>query len=222
MPMTLGAQSLMRMKVDMLKPSLLIFLVALTACNRAGRPDVSAYPTETEGLSRLCSNPALLGERLDDISEGACGIENPVAVRYVAGVRLSTPATLNCRTANILADWVADEAQDAVKKLRSPIAEMTIFASYACRSRNNQAGARLSEHALGNAIDIGMVTLENGVVLSVEEDWNRLNKEGIAIGNLHRTACGPFGTVLGPDSDRFHYNHFHFDTAAYRSGSYCR
>jgi hypothetical protein len=206
----------------MLKPSLFVLLITLTACTRAGQHDLSAYPAETEQLARLCNNPALLGERLDDISQGACGIDNPVAVRYVAGVRLSTPATLNCRTAETLADWVANDAQNAVKKLRSPIAEMTVFASYACRTRNSQPGARMSEHALGNAIDIGIFTLENGVELSVEEDWNLLNKEGIAVGNLHRTACGPFGTVLGPNSDRFHYNHFHLDTAAYRSGSYCR
>jgi len=204
---------------------LFLILVALASCGRSGRPDVSAYTfsrTETGTLTRLCNNPALLGEPTHDISEGACGMDNPVAVRYVAGVRLSTPATLNCRTANTLADWVEHDAQDAVRKLRSPIAEMTIFASYACRSRNNQRGARLSEHALGNAIDIGAFTLENGTELSVEEDWGKVGKEGTAIGNLHRAACGPFGTVLGPNSDRYHYNHFHFDTAEYRSGTYCR
>jgi hypothetical protein len=39
---------------------------------------------------------------------------------------------------------------------------------------------------------------------------------------MHRGACGPFGTVLGPEADRYHQDHFHFDTARYRSGSYCR
>ena len=43
-----------------------------------------------------------------------------------------------------------------------------------------------------------------------------------AMRKMHRTACGPFGTVLGPDSDRFHRDHFHFDTAKYRSGPFCR
>lgn len=204
----------------MLKPAL-ISLIFLAGCGRTGAPDLSAYPSE-EGLSRLCNNPAILGQPAAQISEGACGIDNPVSVRYVSGVRLSTPATLNCNTANTLADWVENDAQNAVKKLRSPITELTVFASYACRSRNSQRGARMSEHALGNAIDIGMFTLANGVELSVEEDWGSAGKEGNAIRALHESACGPFGTVLGPDSDRFHYNHFHFDTAAYRSGSYCR
>lgn len=201
--------------------SLIIAMVLLAACSRSGQPDLSAYPAE-EGLSRLCNNPALLGTVVDDVSEGACGIANPVAVRYVAGVRLSTPAKLNCRTANTLANWVENDAQDAVKKLRSRISEMTVFASYACRSRNSQPGARMSEHALGNAIDIGAFTLENGVVLSVEDDWSGSGKKTQAIRAIYQSACGPFGTVLGPESDRFHYNHFHLDTAAYRSGSYCR
>ncbi|NOR63636.1 MAG: extensin family protein [Rhodobacteraceae bacterium] len=199
----------------------LLALIFLAACGRTGAPDLSAYPNE-EGLTRLCNNPAILGTPVSDISEGGCGIDNPVAVRYVAGVRLSTPATLNCRTANTLADWVENDAQDAVKKLRSQITEMTVFASYACRTRNNQRGARMSEHSLGNAIDIGAFTLANGVELSVEDDWGKSGKEGVATRALHESACGPLGTVLGPNSDRFHYNHFHFDTAAYRSGSYCR
>jgi len=194
----------------------------LAACSRSGQPDLSAYTPIEENLTRLCNNPAILGEPAETISSGACGIGAPVSVRYISGVRLSTPATLNCRTANTLANWVASDAQDAVKKLRSRITEITVFTSYACRSRNSQRGARLSEHALGNAIDIGAFTLENGVKLNVEEDWNSAGREGAAIRNLHRSACGPFGTVLGPDSDRYHYNHFHFDTAEYRSGSYCR
>lgn len=204
-----------------MRVALILATMVLAACTRSGQPDLSAYSPEP-GLTRLCNNPALLGQVLDDVSEGTCGIDNPVAVRYVAGVRLSTPATLNCRTANTLADWVENDAQNAVKKLRSRISEMTVFTSYACRSRNSQPGARMSEHALGNAIDIGVFTLANGVDLSVENDWRDNGKKGQAIRALHGSACGPFGTVLGPNSDRFHYNHFHLDTAAYRSGSYCR
>ena len=41
--------------------------------------------------------------------------------------------------------------------------------------------------------------------------------------NLHRAACGPFGTVLGPNANAAHRDHYHFDTARYRSGTaYCR
>ncbi len=205
----------------MLKSALLLTFT-LAACTRAGAPDISSYAAEHDGLSRLCNNPALLGEVLDDISNGQCGIDNPVAVHVVAGVELSTPATLNCRTANSLANWVENDAQDAVKNLRSRITGMRVLASYACRTRNSQSGARLSEHALGNAIDFGSFTLANGTVLSIEDDWRRRNKEGTAIRALVDSACGPFGTVLGPDADRFHQDNLHLDTAEYRGGAYCR
>ncbi len=205
-------------------PLAISLCLALAACGRGGANVIPEYlPTSASAnLVQLCGNPDLLGEELGNINgQGACGIPNAVSIEYVSGVRLSQPATLNCRTANTLAEWVDGDAQASVRKLRSRITGMTVFASYACRSRNNQSGARLSEHALGNAIDIGAFTLANGEILDVESDWGK-GKNGAALARLHETACGPFGTVLGPLADRFHYNHFHLDTASYRSGAYCK
>jgi len=202
-------------------PCLLIFLAA---CGRGGVSVIPEYNdlAGTAGLVQLCSNPDLLGQEIGDIDgQGACGIPNAVSVEFVSGARLSQPALLNCRTANTLANWVKDDAQAAMRQLRSRITGMTVLASYACRSRNSQSGARLSEHALGNAIDIAAFSLANGDVLSVENDWGN-GSRGRVMERLHESACGPFGTVLGPRSDAFHYNHFHLDTASYRSGSYCK
>lgn len=49
----------------------------------------------------------------------------------------------------------------------------------------------------------------------------RSANQGPILRRMYKGACGIFGTTLGPDSDRFHQDHFHFDTAQYRSGSYC-
>ncbi len=204
----------------MLKP-VVLFALVLSACTRGGAPDMSAYRAEG-ATTRLCNNPALIGERLDDIVQGQCRITNPVAVHAIGNVQLLTPATLNCNTANTLADWVQNDAQNAVSRLRTRITGIKVLASYACRTRNNQPGARLSEHALGNAIDIAGFTLANGGEVSVQYDWRAGGKKGAVVRQLFATACNRFGTVLGPDADRFHYNHFHVDTAEYRSGSYCR
>jgi hypothetical protein len=57
--------------------------------------------------------------------------------------------------------------------------------------------------------------------LTVLDDWNS-GREGRILREAHSSACGTFGTVLGPNSDRFHRDHFHFDVASYRSGAYCR
>jgi len=92
---------------------------------------------------------------------------------------------------------------------------------YACRSRNNKAGAKLSEHSKERAIDIGGFRLKNGQRFSVLKDWSGSKWSG-ELRKLHKSACGPFGTVLGPAANKYHRDHFHFDTARYRSGSYCR
>jgi hypothetical protein len=95
------------------------------------------------------------------------------------------------------------------------------MASYACRGRNNNPSARLSEHSFGNAVDIGAVTLADGRQISVLRDWGR-SGDGAKLRAMHASACGIFGTVLGPNSNAAHRDHFHFDIARYRSSSYCR
>ena len=37
-----------------------------------------------------------------------------------------------------------------------------------------------------------------------------------------RAACGPFTTVLGPEANRAHRNHFHVDLAQRKSGAFCQ
>jgi len=194
----------------------LLMIAVLTAC--IGR---SSY-SPTAGLARLCNDARIYGAQVGEVDgNGACGIGRAVTISEIAGVQLNPSATLNCRSARTLADWIENDAKRALRGTGGRLESMRVFASYACRSRNSQPGARMSEHALGNAIDIGEFVLNNGTVLNVERDWGNGNA-GAALERLHASACGPFGTVLGPLSDRFHYNHIHFDTADNRSSSYCR
>jgi hypothetical protein len=39
---------------------------------------------------------------------------------------------------------------------------------------------------------------------------------------LHKGACGVFGTVLGPEANEAHRDHFHFDLAYRRTSSFCQ
>ncbi|MGR3527092.1 MAG: extensin family protein [Paracoccaceae bacterium] len=79
----------------------------------------------------------------------------------------------------------------------------------------------MSEHGRGKAIDVSGYTLRDGTQITVLRDWGA-GRNGRALREMHRAACGPFGTVLGPQADRFHLDHFHFDTARHRGGPYCR
>ncbi len=171
----------------------------------------------------VCGDRGIRGQAISRIRGriSACGIANPVKITSVDGVALSTPATLDCTTAKALKQWVRTGAKPAVGRMGGGIKSLRVVAHYACRTRNNQAGAKISEHAKGRAIDIAAINLNNGTSLTVLSDW-RTNRKGAVLKRMHKAACGPFGTVLGPNANRHHLDHFHFDTARYRSGTYCR
>jgi hypothetical protein len=98
---------------------------------------------------------------------------------------------------------------------------LRVAAHYACRTRNNRPGARISEHGRGRAIDISGFTLESGETISVLHGWQK-RKTRRKLKKIWRAACGPFSTVLGPEADRYHRDHFHLDVARHRNGAYCR
>ncbi len=185
--------------------------------------NISASVAQPGQRGALCGQAGLVGERLDPIAgrSRGCGIAEPVRLRAVDGITLSTPATVNCETARALQNWVQRSVVPTVGQHGGGVRSLRVVASYACRTQNNQPGARISEHGRGNAIDIAGIGLADGSELTVLTDWRR-RREGRILQQLHAGACGPFGTVLGPNSDRFHRDHFHFDVARHRSGPFCR
>lgn len=171
----------------------------------------------------ICGVEAIQGKAVASIQGriSGCGVQNPVRVTSVSGVKLSTPATLDCRTAQTLNTWVRDGMKPAVGGFRGGVRELHVVAHYACRTRNNQAGAKISEHGKGRAIDIAGFMMRDGSQITLLQNWGK-GRAGRVLQAMQASACGPFGTVLGPNANRFHKDHFHFDTARYRSGSYCR
>jgi len=107
----------------------------------------------------VCGDPAIKGEALAPITSKVmgCGIANPVKVTSVAGVRLSQPATLDCDTARALKTWVERGLLPAYG--RAKVVEMQVAGHYVCRTRNHKAGAKVSEHGKGRAIDIAGFTV---------------------------------------------------------------
>ena len=168
----------------------------------------------------VCGDRRIRGETVPPIPAKVkgCGIADPVRVTEVDGVRLSPAATIDCTTAKALTSWVSGALKPAVGK--RGVSQLNIAASYACRSRNNIKGARVSEHGRGRAIDIAAVVLGNGQVIDVLRNYRGTSGKFLRV--AHKAACGIFGTTLGPGSDGYHENHLHFDTASYRSGPYCR
>lgn len=171
----------------------------------------------------ICGSVDIQGEVIGRVTSptNGCGIADAVRVRSVSGISLGPSAIMDCGTAQKLDLWVEKSAIPRLRKIGGGLKALRVIGHYSCRTRNNRAGARISEHGKGRAIDIAGFRLRDGTSVTVLKDWNS-GRSGKALKQMHREACGPFGTVLGPNSDRFHQDHFHFDTARHGNGPYCR
>ena len=171
----------------------------------------------------MCGDPAIQGVSVGRVSGKlrGCGLDDAVKISAISGVALSQHSVMDCRTARILKSWINGGMKPAVGKTGGGVVQLRVAAHYACRTRNSRKGAKISEHGKGRAIDISAFTLSNGKEISVLRHWGS-GKNGRILKKMHRSACGTFGTVLGPNSDRHHRDHFHFDTARHRGGAYCR
>ena len=185
-------------------------------------PQLAMAKRQQKRKGAVCDDLEIQGEEAGNIPGrlAICGIYQAVRVTSVAGVKLSTPSLMNCETAQALRIWTEESVIPTFRK-RGPVVEMNVAAHYACRTRNNQPGARISEHGKGRAIDISGFVMKDGEVITLRQGWQKKDTRAM-LERVHKGACGPFGTVLGPRADRYHQDHFHFDTARYRSGPYCR
>lgn len=163
----------------------------------------------------VCGDPSIRGETLAPITSRiqGCGVDNPVRITSVAGVRLSQAATVDCDTARALKTWVERGVEPAFGK--GQVVQLQVAGHYVCRPRNHRAGAKVSEHGKGRAIDISGFTFSNGKTQPVLRNFDRKMRKA------HKAACGIFTTTLGPGSDGMHEDHLHFDTAQ-RGSTYCR
>jgi hypothetical protein len=145
-----------------------------------------------------------------------CGAEQPFEMTAADGgrVRLQPAALLRCPMIPQVDRWVATVIEPAARKTYGvSVAEITIAASYACRPMNNVAGGNLSEHGHANALDVSGFTLTDGTRITVKRGWHGDWRERAFLREVHDGACAEFTTVLSPDYDSNHHDHFHVDLA---------
>ena len=138
------------------------------------------------------------------------------AVMLAGGARIELkPApVLRCPFAESLAGWLRDEAAPRADKLGSALHAVETYDDFECRGRNRVAGAKLSEHGKGNAVDLRSFVLADGRVLSLTDVTVAKDFRD----ELRDSACHRFTTVLGPGSDSRHESHIHLDLIARRRG----
>jgi hypothetical protein len=186
------------------------------------RKQKRANRTVVSRKGSVCGIPSIKGVNAPRINgPGGCGITRPVKITQVAGVSLTREVTLNCTAAKQLDSWVAKSVKPIIGRQGGGLDAVQVIGGYSCRTRNSKRGAKLSEHAKGNAIDIAGFKLRDGTIYSVKRNW-RGGRGKSALRKIHKSACGPFGTVLGPNANKYHQSHLHVDIVRYRNGTYCR
>lgn len=184
-----------------------------------GRPE--PRPAGLARAGAVCGDPRLVGTELPAIAgDGVCGIDAPVALARAAGVALDPPATVACPTARALADWLGQGPLASFARQGAALEQLVVVDAYSCRNRNRQEAGKLSQHALGRAIDVSGFGLRDGRTVTVLDGWTS-PEWGPPLRRIHAAGCGRFGTVLGPEANALHADHLHLDVEERRSGAYC-
>jgi hypothetical protein len=195
-------------------------LLVLSGCGlfqRAERPAWRAQAEKACFAQGRIKPSAALRELAAIDGPGICGLERPLRVTALkdGALPLDKAIVTDCPMVAALEDWLDAVVQPAaMARFGVAVTELDVFGGYSCRTVDNLAGEKLSEHAFGNAVDVSGFGLADGRKIVIVRDWKRTDtQESAFLHEAHAGACGEFMTVLGPGSDAFHYNHFHLDMA---------
>jgi len=146
-----------------------------------------------------------------------CGYDDAVRLRG-AGALPGDVGTA-CPVAAALILWEREIVQPAARRhLGRPVAGIDHFGSYSCRRLYGREDGGWSEHARANALDIAGFRLAGGARIVVAADWRDPGAKGRFLREVRDGACRLFATVLSPDYNLAHRDHFHLDQAARGGG----
>jgi hypothetical protein len=175
-------------------------------------PPAASAPQPSVCRLALTDQVAIAPSVPDIHGPGGCGGEDLVRLETIVlpgggRVALKPAATLRCKMASAVADWVRSDIAPLARGLGSTITDLDNFDSFECRGRNRIAGAPLSEHGRANALDVRSFKFADGRTISLtDRNVARDVRETV----LH-SVCARFSTVLGPGSDGYHEDHIHLD-----------
>lgn len=163
-------------------------------------------------------------ERRPAVGTGTCRASQRMVLtgnRFVPTMRPANAAP-SCAVTVAMALWNRDVVQPlALKHFGQRVVALENLGSYNCRSvRGGQAP---SQHSTANAIDISAFVLADGTRISLINDWDDADVRREFLRAVRDGSCGLFSTVLSPDYNQAHADHFHFDMAKRTAGwSVCR
>jgi len=210
-----------------MKRGLVLLLVLLTGCGGhedhappprpiGSRPSAPSLPTNRETRACLAdlSRADIMFNTLPDRDYGGgCQLAGTVQLLDI-GVPVTNLKAMRCGLADSFAGWVSHAvAPAAYQILGSELVRVESMGSYACRNVVGVSGVeKRSGHATANAVDISGFVLQDGRRITIEQGWRSPDPRIQAFfRTIHRSACKRFGTVLSPDYNAAHYNHFHLE-----------
>lgn len=117
-----------------------------------------------------------------------------------------------CQVAVALQLWERDALDPAARELfDSGIQAVEHLGAFSCRRLYGRGSGPWSEHATGNAVDVAGFVLADGTRISVLRDWQGEGPKAQFLRRVRDGACGSFSTVLSPDYNAAHADHFHLD-----------
>ena len=198
-------------------------LLLLWGCSASQQPEFVSKPEpwrpveESQCLAAgYARKSPFIVERAALGGPGDCGAAHPFEMSAALGgrVQLKPAAMLNCPMIPSVDIWVDKVVLPAARRhYGMPIVELKVAASYGCRPMNNVRGAKLSEHGHANALDVSGFQLADGRWVMVKSGWYGDARERAFLRNVHQASCTTFTTVLGPNFNAAHHDHFHLDLA---------
>lgn len=154
-------------------------------------------------------------QRLPPVGSGMCRADQRTQIRNWP----DAPATVlpdgvapSCAVGAGLLLWQRDVVQPMARlHLGRAVREIEHLGSYNCR--NIRGGNSPSEHASGNAIDISAFVLSDGRRVSLIDHWDSPDGRSAFLRAVRDGSCDYFSTVLSPDYNKAHADHFHLDQA---------
>jgi hypothetical protein len=182
---------------------------------------LAALRADPEGCRAVLERSRVAFTMLSPAGEDACRRDDRTVLADYPLSPAHPPTT--CALGAALELWLEQGVQPAAEEvLGTRVARIEHFGAYSCRRLYGRAEGRWSEHATGNAIDVAAFVLADGRRISIAGDWRGHREESTFLHRARDAGCNVFGTVLSPDYNEAHRDHFHLDQQARGWGSVCR
>lgn len=158
-------------------------------------------------------------EPVQDWSDpNGCGIQGAILVKRDA-TEWSRATLMACGLETTLYDFEVAVLQPAAQRhFHHNVKRIVNLGVYNCRNERSERSDRLSQHALGKAIDISGFELDDGTVISVLKDWPGKTERSEFLHEAAKEACGMFSVVVTPNQNALHRDHLHLDIGPFK---YC-